>query len=345
MVDGQQTIDGAALAADRAPAHRRAKDDPLRLGRVHHRRSPAVGVGVRRARRRRPHQHLHAEAGRLGCSRRPPTAAGCRSPRPPTGWRAPRRSSSSPAPSRGSLFNIVGNGAGVFERIESELGGYYLLGVDSAPSDKDGKAHPIRVEVGAPGRHGPRRAARWLRHRTTLEAAQRREAMIAALTTPLPISALPLRVATFSLKGPESGRLQLLIHADIGTDYSAPRVVSLGYTISDSDRPHRGNPGRRRASAADHERRPVSASVLRRAPACRRAILAEARGRRRRPRRDDRAPDSRRAAPTPGQPVQRPDGRRAGVGRGAAAADDRLPGRLRNACTRTSKPTARRPAG
>jgi VWFA-related protein len=137
------------------------------------------------------------------------------------------------AVTRGSLFNVIGTGAGVFERIESELGGYYLLGVDSTPTDKDGKAHPIRVEV---GRRGVTVRARRALMTTPDEAKPRnnREAMVSAMTTPLPISALPLRVASFSLKGPESGRLQLLIHADIGTDYAAPRVVTLGYTISDA---------------------------------------------------------------------------------------------------------------
>jgi VWFA-related protein len=136
------------------------------------------------------------------------------------------------AVTRGSLFTIVGSGAGVFERIESELGGYYLLGVDSTPSDKDGKAHPIRVEV---ARRGLTVRARRALVATPDEVKPRnsREAMVAALSTPLPISALPLRVASFSLKGPETDRLQLLIHADVGTDYAAPRVVTIGYTISD----------------------------------------------------------------------------------------------------------------
>jgi len=137
------------------------------------------------------------------------------------------------AVTRGSLFNVIGTGAGVFERIESELGGYYLIGVDSTPSDKDGKAHPIRVDV---SRRGLTVRARRALVAVPDEVKPRnsREAMVAALTTPLPISALPLRVASFSLKGPESGRLQLLIHADVGTDYAAPRVVTLGYTISDA---------------------------------------------------------------------------------------------------------------
>src|SRR5205814_2435183 len=38
----------------------------------------------------------------------------------------------------------------------------------------------------------------------------------------------------FSLKGPEAEKLQLLIHGDIGTDYSASRAVVFGYTITDA---------------------------------------------------------------------------------------------------------------
>src|SRR5207253_4256323 len=62
-----------------------------------------------------------------------------------------------------------------------------------------------------------------------------RRAMTAALNSPLIASALPLRVASFSLQGPERDKVQLLIHADIGTDYPAPRVVSIGYMITDRD--------------------------------------------------------------------------------------------------------------
>ena len=52
---------------------------------------------------------------------------------------------------RGAMFNITGNAATAFERIESELSGYYLLGIESGPDDKNGAAHPIRVEVGRRG--------------------------------------------------------------------------------------------------------------------------------------------------------------------------------------------------
>ena len=41
--------------------------------------------------------------------------------------------------SRGALFNVIGTGAAIFQRVESELSGYYMLGVESSPADRDGK--------------------------------------------------------------------------------------------------------------------------------------------------------------------------------------------------------------
>ncbi|HUR36146.1 MAG TPA: VWA domain-containing protein [Vicinamibacterales bacterium] len=138
------------------------------------------------------------------------------------------------AASRGALFNIIGTGAGVFERIESELSGYYLLGVESSPADRDGKTHSIRIEVARKGLT--------IRSRRAIvtplgdgKPKSAREQVAAAIGTPLPIAALPLRVATFSLQGPEPGKVQLLIHADIGSDYAAPRNATVGYAITDRD--------------------------------------------------------------------------------------------------------------
>ena len=57
--------------------------------------------------------------------------------------------------SRGALFNVTGTGETLFDRIASELSGYYLLGVESDGRDKDGKPHPIRVDVPRKGAHRP----------------------------------------------------------------------------------------------------------------------------------------------------------------------------------------------
>ena len=106
--------------------------------------------------------------------------------------------------SRGSLFNVMGAGNGVFERIESELAGYYLIGVESGSADKDGKAHPIRLEVNRKGLTVRMRRALITPPDGIKPPRNPREAVLA---TPLPVVALPIRVATFSLQGPEAQRV------------------------------------------------------------------------------------------------------------------------------------------
>ena len=137
---------------------------------------------------------------------------------------------------RGTLFTITGTAQPLFERIESEISGYYLLGVESDARDKDSKTHSVRIDV-------PRKGAivRSRRHVLNTETDRRardrspRRALAAALGSPLLASALPLRVASFALQGPERDRVQLLIHADVGTDYPASKVLSVGYIISDQN--------------------------------------------------------------------------------------------------------------
>lgn len=136
--------------------------------------------------------------------------------------------------SRGAMFNIIGTGAAVFERIESELSGYYLLGVESSPADRDGKTHSVRVDVSRKGLTVRSRRA-LVGNPDAGAPRSARELVTAAVNTPLPIAALPLRVTTFSLPEEEVGKMAVLVHADIGTDYAAPRMATVGYSITDRD--------------------------------------------------------------------------------------------------------------
>ena len=135
---------------------------------------------------------------------------------------------------RGALFTVSGTGEALFNRIASELSGYYLLGVESDGRDKDGKPHPIRVDVARRG--ALVRSRRQLVNAASDRPAPRspRAAAAAALNSPLLATALPVRLASFALQGPERDKVQLLIHADVGTDYPASKVVSLGYVITDA---------------------------------------------------------------------------------------------------------------
>src|SRR5581483_2611945 len=55
------------------------------------------------------------------------------------------------AASRGTLFRVNGTGSQLFTLIESELSGYYLLGVESDPGDRDRKSRVIRIDVSKRG--------------------------------------------------------------------------------------------------------------------------------------------------------------------------------------------------
>jgi VWFA-related protein len=138
---------------------------------------------------------------------------------------------------RGALFDVAGTGTSVFERVTSELSGYYLLGVEPDSRDRDGKPHPIRVDVGRTG-------LTVRAHRTMMSvgdaapgAASRtpREAVTAALSSPLPAASLPLRAIAFTFRGLEAGKVRLLVHADIGSGYTAPQRLAVGYYVVDKD--------------------------------------------------------------------------------------------------------------
>jgi VWFA-related protein len=135
---------------------------------------------------------------------------------------------------RGAVFNVTNSGSTVFERIEAELSGYYELAVESDPKDRDGRPHQVRIDV---ARRGAtiRSSRQFVNAADDSKAASRtpRDAVTASLGSPLLSSALPLRVATFALQGPEPNKIQVLIHADVGADYTASRPVSIGFMLFD----------------------------------------------------------------------------------------------------------------
>jgi VWFA-related protein len=143
----------------------------------------------------------------------------------------------------GALFNLAGTGAAVFERISAELSGYYLLGVDTDTRDRDGRPHPIRVDVGRPN-------VTIRAHRTMIaggpggsggdgatQATARtpKQMVTAALSSPLPAASLPIRAIAFSFRGLEPSKIRLLIHAEIGSGYTSPQRLPVAYYVVDKN--------------------------------------------------------------------------------------------------------------
>jgi hypothetical protein len=141
------------------------------------------------------------------------------------------------ASTRGALFELIGTGTNVFERMSAELSGYYLLGVEPDARDQDGKAHPLKVDVGRSGLTVRAHRAMMAVGSTGQPAAARspREVVAATLSSPMPASSLPLRAIAFTFRGLDAGKVRLLVHADIGSAYTAPQRLAVGYYVVDKD--------------------------------------------------------------------------------------------------------------
>jgi VWFA-related protein len=134
--------------------------------------------------------------------------------------------------SRGALFHVAGTGEPIFERLASEISAYYLLGVEQRPSDAVGDRHRIDVSVGR--RNVTIRSRQAFVLSPTLNARRSAEDNLRdALTSPFPVSGLPVRVTTFAQQDPASSKVQLLIAAQVGQPGAAAEELTVGYLVVD----------------------------------------------------------------------------------------------------------------
>jgi VWFA-related protein len=146
---------------------------------------------------------------------------------------------------RGRLLQIsAGTGAGIFERLNRELSGYYLIGFEPTPGDRTGRQRRIKVQV--------RRKGLTLRSRPTF--ALTREATLASagggvvdtsrapesiindlLAAPLPDRGVPMRVATYNLAEADSTKVRVVIAAEVGEPAREPAEWQMGVLIVDKN--------------------------------------------------------------------------------------------------------------
>jgi len=131
----------------------------------------------------------------------------------------------------GSMFTIVMKADPAFARIDSELSGYYLLGVEADPSQRDGKPHAIKVDV-ARGGATVRSRRQLIVNAPANRARSAEEALLPAFSSPTPIAGLPMRVASFAMRGQGGKDVQLMIHAEVGADYTEQKTVVVGFVIA-----------------------------------------------------------------------------------------------------------------
>jgi hypothetical protein len=132
----------------------------------------------------------------------------------------------------GAMFTAVMTAERAFARISSEISGYYLLGIEADPRHRDGRPH--RIEVAVPSDGITVRSRRQLIVTPAAAAATMpEEALLPAFSSPVPKTALPLRVSTYALRGSMPGQVQLLLHAEAGDGYVGAKTIALGYLVLD----------------------------------------------------------------------------------------------------------------
>ena len=135
---------------------------------------------------------------------------------------------------RGSIVQIVGTADRAFERLASEISAYYLLSVEQATGDRDGRNHRIDVSV--------RRNGVTLRSRQAfvLDSVSRsrtaEESLVESLRSPLGVPGVPLRLSTFVYQDPaQAGKVRIVMAADVDQAGTPPGQYTIGYIAVDSD--------------------------------------------------------------------------------------------------------------
>jgi VWFA-related protein len=151
--------------------------------------------------------------------------------------------------SRGALHRIITSGEHAFQRINQAIAGYYLLGVESRPRDRDGRRH--RVAVKSTRRGLTVYARRGFLATTSPGATSPEDAVKKALGAPLTINELPMRVAAWTYKEPNTARVRLLLTTEIERALDQSLEYTTGIAFIDRNK---------RASASEVERRILKSS-------------------------------------------------------------------------------------
>ncbi len=126
---------------------------------------------------------------------------------------------------RGVVHRVVANATPGFDRISREMSALWQLGVAPLPEDLDGKGHALSVQVKRRGvivRARPQfvvdPAARARSAETWLESA---------LRTPAALSALPIKVSTYSFRDVQSNQTRVVVSADVGFENGSTSEASI----------------------------------------------------------------------------------------------------------------------
>jgi len=125
------------------------------------------------------------------------------------------------------MFRVIADPDFAFERLSTELSGYYLLGFEPESSDRDGKEHGIQVSV--------KRSDVAVRSRPqfTFGAAGKTTQQIVTelLRAPIGATELPMRLTTYAFQDPGSTKVRLLVAMEIDRSADATGTMAMGLVM------------------------------------------------------------------------------------------------------------------
>ena len=135
--------------------------------------------------------------------------------------------------SRGSLFRVVTNPEFVFERLRNEISAHYMLGVEPAERDRDGKPHQIQVKVGR--QNVQVRARRQVQYtRLTPNSWSRDVVMGRVLRSPAANTELPMRLSTYTFRDTAPNKVKLILAAEIDPESMEKELdLAIGFAVFD----------------------------------------------------------------------------------------------------------------
>ena len=130
---------------------------------------------------------------------------------------------------RGELYRINVSADFAFDRISRSLDGYYLLGVESRPDDRNGRRHRIGVKT---TRRGVTiRSRRTFVTAMSAKATTPADAVSRAIKSPLPINDLPLKISTWTFKEPGGAKVRVMIAAEVERLVDQPLDYTVGVAV------------------------------------------------------------------------------------------------------------------
>jgi VWFA-related protein len=117
-----------------------------------------------------------------------------------------------------------------FARIARETSGHYLLGFEAEGRERDGKNHKLSVKVARSG--ATVRTWRAVNLPPVTSPKLQEQSLAAALRSPQPATALPVRVAAYALPDSASRKVRLLVVGELGAE--APGPLSVAYVLVDA---------------------------------------------------------------------------------------------------------------